>query len=396
MSEPLPPTVRRLGWLHFANDFTLDFITPLLPSGVPVAWLGLMEGAADAVAQALKLVTGRASDRSGRRAAWVAAGYGTNAAIRPLAGIGMLLGWPAWIVCCRIGDRIGKGLRSSASDALIADWVSEGDRARAYARMRTLDHLGATAGALAAAAAVGLWHGVNIGWLILAMALPAVAMVGWCRGLRDVERDAATQAAAVHAPGWWPADAQTRGLLLIIGVAGIGARLGPLLILAHVAGLGLGSTETTGDQAWPLWVICLAWGALALVQAGAAAFAGWATEKLGAQRFLRYGWLVGALVFVGLALTHGPWLVACGLGWGLLSGLTEGAEKTAVAGAVPKAERATAFGALGLLSAAAGLLGSGGVGLGLAHVGGAIFLLPAGALALGALLLRARTQASSE
>ena len=44
------PTVNRIGWLHFWNDFTLDFVTPLLPVGVPVAWLGLMEGIADAAA----------------------------------------------------------------------------------------------------------------------------------------------------------------------------------------------------------------------------------------------------------------------------------------------------------------------------------------------------------
>lgn len=349
-----------------------------------MAWLGLMEGAADATAQALKLVTGRASDRSGRRAAWVAAGYSTNALVRPLAGVGLLLGMPAWIVMCRIGDRIGKGLRGSASDALIADWVTEGDRARAYAHMRTLDHLGATAGALAAAAAVGLWQGIEIGWLVLAMALPAVIMLWWCRGLHDVERDAATAAAASLHAGWWPADSQTRQILLIMAVAGIGARLGPLIILAHVAGVG------DAENAWPLWIMCLAWGALALVQAGAAAFAGWATERLGALVFLRYGWLVGALVFIGLALTAGSWLIASGLSWGLLSGFTEGAEKTAVAGSVPKGERATAFGALGLLSAGAGFLGSGLVGLGLAYLGGIIFLLPAASLALGALLLKPR------
>src|ERR1043165_2698691 len=112
-APPIPPpampaTVRRLGWLHAANDFTLDFITPLLPAGVPVAWIGLMEGTADAVAQVLKLVTGRRSDATGRRAGWVRAGYGTNAVARPLAAIGMLFAWPAWIVGCRIADRLGK------------------------------------------------------------------------------------------------------------------------------------------------------------------------------------------------------------------------------------------------------------------------------------------------
>ena len=84
MAEPHPPTVRRLGWLHFANDFTIDALTPLLPAGVPVAWLGVMEGLADAVGQILKLVTGRLSDAQGRSVPWVRAGYAVNAVARPL------------------------------------------------------------------------------------------------------------------------------------------------------------------------------------------------------------------------------------------------------------------------------------------------------------------------
>src|SRR5262245_1799306 len=83
MSDPNPdlaPAVRRMGWLHFWNDFTLDFVSPLLPRAVGAAWLGVMEGVADAIGQLLKLFTGRASDRSGRRVPWVRAGYGVNAA----------------------------------------------------------------------------------------------------------------------------------------------------------------------------------------------------------------------------------------------------------------------------------------------------------------------------
>ena len=144
---------RRIAWLHFANDLTLDFLTPLLPAGVGVAWIGFMEGAADAVGQVLKLVTGRASDRSGRRVPWVAAGYATNAIARPLAGVGMLLLLPWWIVACRITDRVGKGIRGGAVDALCADWTDDTNRARAFARLRVMDHLGATLGGLLATVA---------------------------------------------------------------------------------------------------------------------------------------------------------------------------------------------------------------------------------------------------
>jgi MFS family permease len=379
MSEPAAPTVRRLGWLHFWNDFTLDFITPLLPAGVPVAWLGLMEGAADGVAQVLKLFTGRASDRSGKRAAWVATGYAGNAFFRPLAGVGVLLAWPAWIVVCRIGDRLGKGIRGSATDALVADWTPEAARATTYARMRTMDHLGATVGALAAAAAVALWQDqAQIGWLILALAVPAVAMLWLTRGLRDVEHITAKDAPPV---GWWPADKPTRSAVAVVSLAGLGAKVGPLLILAHVAGVGDPATR------WPLWLICLGWAALALVQAGASSVAGWGADKLGATGFLRFGWLVGAAVFAALALTSGPWLIAAGLAWGLLAGFTEGAEKTVIAAAAPKSERATAFGAMGLLTAITGLVGSAAVGFGLAWYGGVVFILPAAALVLSALVL---------
>ena len=92
-----PPVVRRIAWLHFANDFTLDFLTPLLPMGVGVAWIGVMEGLADGIGQVLKLVTGRASDRSGRRASWVGAGYLVNAVARPLSAVWMLFALPFFL-----------------------------------------------------------------------------------------------------------------------------------------------------------------------------------------------------------------------------------------------------------------------------------------------------------
>jgi MFS family permease len=383
-SAPIDPTpatgqatVRSIAWLHAANDFTLDFLTPLLPVGVPVAWLGVMEGAADAAAQVLKLVTGRASDRSGKRAGWVAAGYGTNALVRPLAGIGLLFAWPVWIVLCRVFDRVGKGIRGSATDALVADWTPAPQRAAVYARMRVADHLGATAGALAAAGVVACWDKPNqLGWIVLGLAVPAIAMLLWCRGLRNAPAPVVN---ATTGAGWWPATRSVQRLLIPITIAGLGARIGPLLVLAHVAGLG-----DPAASHWPLWLVCLGWAALALVQAGAAALAGHWTDRLGATRFLALGWLVGAAVFAALALTSGPWLIAAGLGWGVLTGLTEGAEKTAIADVAPKAERATAFGALGVLSAGAALVGSGAAGWLLATWGAAAWWMPAAALILGA------------
>jgi MFS family permease len=389
---PLPATVRRLGWLHAANDFTLDFITPLLPAGVPAAWLGLMEGVADAVAQVLKLVTGRRSDATGKRAAWVRAGYGTNAVARPLAAIGMLFAWPAWIVGCRIADRVGKGLRGSASDALVADWIDAGGRARAYAHMRTMDHLGATAGAACAAAvAWGLTldyaHPEKLAWVVAALAAPMALMLWWCRGLRD-HPDAKAKSLVVS--GWWPRSASLRLPLVAIGVASLGAKLAPLLVLVQVAGIPLSAEQAATNQVWPVWLVCVAWGAIALVQAVAAMLAGVLTERMGARGFLMMSWLLTAVLFVALTLAQGPWLIAASLGWAVIAGLSDGAEKTWLADLAPKEERALAFGALGVVIAAAMVSGGAVVGFGLVTYGAAIFWLPAAGLMVGTLLISNR------
>jgi len=368
---PLHPVTRRLAWLHFWNDFTLDFISPLLPGQVGVALLGVMEGAADAIGQGLKLVTGRASDRSGRRVPWVRAGYAANAVARPLGAIGMLFGWPLWIVGCRVGDRIGKGLRGSASDALVADWTPAAGRSRAYAAMRTMDHLGATAGALAAAFAAWRWPD-QLGWIVASLVLPMVGMLWLCRGLHDVGR-------APTAPdqvGWWPRERRLRGPLALITLAALGAKISPLLVLARIAGW------PGGEGSWPVWQACLAWAALGLVQSVAAAGAGVVTERVGPRAFLVAGWFAGAALYAGLALASGWALAIAGLGYAVLAGFTEGAEKTYVADLAPASERATAFGALGLLVAMATLAGSGLCGWGMQPqiLGAAVFWFPAAAL----------------
>lgn len=374
-----PPTVRRLGWLHFWNDFTLDFLTPLLPTGVKVEWVGVMEGFADGLGQVLKLVTGRASDRDGRRVPWVRAGYAANAVFRPLAAVGMLCAWPFWIVGCRVLDRVGKGLRGSASDALVADWVPGEGRAIAYARMRVMDHLGATLGALAAAAAAWLWP-QQLGWVVAGLVLPALIVLWLCRGLADSPE--ARPKPGASAPGWWPREPRLAFPLALIGFASLGAKLAPLLVLVQVAGF----PSDAGQGRWEPWAICLFWAALGLVQSLAAGAAGLLTGRLGACRFLALGWGIGALLFAGLALAQGWGLAAIGLAWGALAGFTEGAEKTWIADLAPKEERATAFGGLALLLAAGGLLGSGATGFALAAWGPAVFWAPAAVLVLASLI----------
>jgi len=379
-TDQAPDQIRRLAWLHFANDLTLDFLTPLLTVMVNVGWIGLMEGTADGVGQVLKLITGRASDRHGVRAPWVRSGYVINAIARPLVGVGMLLGLPLWVVACRIGDRVGKGVRGSATDALVADWASNDDRIRAFARMRTMDHLGATLGGLAAAAAAWLIAVHHLWIVVCSLAIVTLWVAQLARGLRDRDPTPAVPAAAAPV-GWWPRSPALRAPLVAIGVATMATKLSPLLVLAQVAGLPSQATQTP----WPLWQVCLGWAVLGLVQAGAAALAGVLTIRLGAAGMARCGWLAGALIFVGLAQCHGWGLVLDGAAFGILVGFTEGAEKTWIADRAERSERSLSFGALALVTAITGLIGNALCGWLLATWGPKTFLVMAGIAVLGVL-----------
>jgi len=103
------------------------FLTATLAAGPAV--LGLIEGVAETTASLLKLFSGAWSDRSGKRKPLVLAGYGLSTLARPL--VGFATGW--WhVLAVRFCDRIGKGVRTSPRDALVAAYVPAEQRGKAF------------------------------------------------------------------------------------------------------------------------------------------------------------------------------------------------------------------------------------------------------------------------
>src|SRR5207237_1346786 len=119
-----PRNVKVLGGASLLNDVASEMVYPLLPAfllttlGGNRFQLGLIEGAADSAASVLKLWSGAWSDRAGRRKGFVLLGYALAAVARTLTG---LLTAPWQLLLTRVGDRVGKGIRTSPRDALIAD-----------------------------------------------------------------------------------------------------------------------------------------------------------------------------------------------------------------------------------------------------------------------------------
>src|SRR5262249_45811623 len=148
-SQRLPRPVWLLGWVSLATDAASEAIYSLLPFfltqvlGATAVALGVVEGAAEAVNSALKILSGRLADRTSRKRRIVLFGYSVSSAVRPL--IALATTWTQ-VFAVRVIDRVGKGVRGAPRDALLAMWATPATRGRVFGLQRGMDHLGAVVG----------------------------------------------------------------------------------------------------------------------------------------------------------------------------------------------------------------------------------------------------------
>jgi len=337
---PLPRNVKLLGWASFLNDVASEMVFPLLPQflatllGANRAYLGTVlgaiEGLADSVASLLKLASGGWSDRIGARKGLVVLGYGIAAVVRPLIG---LLAAPWQLLAVRVGDRIGKGIRTSPRDACIAESAAAEIHGRAFGFQRAMDHLGAVLGPLVAFAFLAAWPG-RFRPLFLLTLLPGILVVALLAfGLRE-------QRAAPRSPekmSWTlkPFGPGFRLYLLALAVFTLG-NSSDAFLLVRAGDLEFGI---------PAEVIPLLWCAFHVVKSGGNYVAGHAVDRIGPRPMILAGWALYGAVYLGFALSTQAWHVwALFAAYALFYALTEPAEKTLVASLVGSQQRGLAYG----------------------------------------------------
>jgi MFS family permease len=144
----IPKVVIMLGVVSLFTDSATEMIYPLIPVyiaalGSGAILLGVIEGVAETTSSMFKLISGIISDKIGKRKLLVVIGYSISSFIRPLTGLVS----SAWeIILIRMFDRVGKGIRTSPRDALIASSVDESIRGKSYGFERAMDNAGAVAG----------------------------------------------------------------------------------------------------------------------------------------------------------------------------------------------------------------------------------------------------------
>ncbi len=309
------------------------FLTGVLRAGP--AFLGVVEGAAEAVAAVLKIVSGRASDLTARRKPLVVAGYALSSLARPLVA---LAGAPWHVLAVRLTDRVGKGLRSAPRDALVAQVTPAADRGRAFGFQRAMDHAGAMLGPLLASAALLFVSDLRVVFA-LSVVPAALAVATLVFGVRE-------EARAPSAPDPRPAQGEA-GSEAVLPASGRG--LGRYLVVLAIFTLGNSSDAflilRAQEAGIALAFVPLVWSLHHLVKASASTAGGALSDRIGRRRTIVLGWGVYALAYGGFALARSAWaIVALFAFYGLFHALSEGAERALVADLAGDRARGRSFG----------------------------------------------------
>ena len=335
----LPRTVWFLGAISFLNDAALDAVYPLLPLifaatfAVGAQALGVIEGAANATAALMKLVSGYFYDRTQRAKGWIVLGYALPALARPLIAVA---GSIPVILLLRMADRVGKGLRSSPRDALLAASVDANRRGLAFGLHRSMDHAGAVAGPLAAAALLAA--GFTVREVLLWTLVPGVLCVLLAMMLR--EPTSVNIPAAKIDWQWKSLPAPLKRYLVALAVFTLSQASNMFLLLR---------AKETGVSDAQIPLLWAGFSALAMVlSTPLSAF----SDRVDRRKMLSIAWVVYALLFAafGLLPQNLATTIALFVGYGIFIAATDGAEKALIAELAPQAQLGTAFGWFHLVS----------------------------------------------
>jgi MFS family permease len=343
----LNPNVFFLGLVSLLTDISSEMIFTLIPLflsnvlGAATTVIGFVGGFSESADALLRILSGWVSDRMGRRKPLALLGYSVSTLAKPFMYLAS--SWGA-VLAVRFGDRLGKGLRSSPRDALVADSVAAKERGRGFGLQRAMDTAGAAIGLIVAAVIIyqvqggGLELGLETyHWLVLVGIVPAVlAVLVLIFFVREGRITKSGDKARVE---------------IKQGGINAGFDIRFKLFLAVMAVFTLGNSSDffvilrAQDLEAPLVQVTLMLVLFNITYAAVSWPAGRLSDRLGRRRIITIGWAIYALVYLGFAVSGSLWQIwLLFAAYGIYYGIVEGVARAFVADLVPLEKRGTAYG----------------------------------------------------
>ncbi|MFL5731649.1 MAG: MFS transporter [Chloroflexia bacterium] len=344
-----------LGVVSFFTDVSSEMIVPVrilflvivLRTPLPIA--GLIEGVAESTASLLKIVSGRMADRVSRRKPLIIFGYSASNLSKPL--LALVTNWTAALALIFV-DRVGKGVRGSPRDAMMADSTPQEYMGKAFGFHRSMDTLGAAVGPLLAYLILLATSGdirAVFGWTAVPGVLALVVLLFFLREKRK-EPVAGEEAVAKPAPVARPQ----------VPASALGTRFWMFTTISAIFALGNSSDAfiflRTASLENSVVLVPLIYFGYNFVYALLATPLGVLSDKWGRLPVLITGYTAFSLVYGGWAVATQAWNAwALFLVYGVYAAATEGVAKAFVTDLVPRQARASALGWFGGLTGLAAL-----------------------------------------
>ena len=182
----LTRTVLLVSFVSLFTDVASEMLYPIMPVylksiGFSVLLIGILEGVAEATAGLSKGYFGHLSDIRGKRVPFVRAGYTLSAISKPMMAI---LTFPVWIFFARTLDRFGKGIRTSARDAMLSDETMPEHKGKVFGFHRSMDTVGAAIGPILALVFLWFYPG-QYKWMFMIAFFPGLVAIGLTFLLKD-------------------------------------------------------------------------------------------------------------------------------------------------------------------------------------------------------------------
>lgn len=346
----LPTNVFVLGLVSLFMDISSEMIYPLIPiflSDVlhaPKTYIGLIEGIAEGTASILKVFSGWLSDRLGKRKMIIFWGYGISVFSRPILATAS-----SWlhVLVYRFTDRVGKGVRTSPRDAIIADSTDKSAIAKAFGFHRSMDTVGAVIGPSLAFAMLAFFGGnlTSVFWFSIVPGLFALCLIVFF--VKEIKANANTSMPKITFKGL---DKNYKAFLLIVSLFTLGKTSEAFLVLRSQE-LGV-----------PVTSIPLLYLSFNIVSALLSTPFGVIADRIGKRKTIISSYVLFSLIFLGFAMATSQihaWLLF--LSYGLFVAMNEGVQRAYVGTLIKPEFKATGYGVyhtvVGLSALPSGIIG---------------------------------------
>jgi len=332
-----------LGMVSLLTDVSSEMIFTLVPLflcnvlGAGGAIVGLVGGLSESVDAIFRIFSGWFSDKIRKRKLLAVVGYSISTVVKPFMYLASVWGT---VLAVRFGDRVGKGIRSSPRDALVADSVSAGERGRGFGLHRMMDTSGAVIGLVATAVIIYFVQGgsLELGisayrWLVIIGTVPAVLAVLVLISFVHDTRQKLTLENKVPGGLTTSFDARFKVFLAVTAVFTLGNSSDFFVILRAQ------DLEASAVQIAVMLVL------LNITYAAVSLPAGVLSDRIGRRQVIILGWAIYAAVYLGFALVTSLWQVwLLFAAYGVYYGVIEGVARAFVADLVVPEKRGTAYG----------------------------------------------------